>query len=106
LPGETKTVTAIIDVEDLKFIGGDDDSHFTIESELTFRVGVGVQTDCRRGINLDMCSNDIMIKTPEKYFDACEIACDIWNRSMCMNSDDCADRCSMALNFDPIKKEW
>jgi beta-glucosidase len=106
LPSETKTVTAIIDTEDLKFVGVDDDAHFTIENGLTFRVGVGVQTDCRRGINLEMCSDDIMIKTSEKYISGCEIACDIWNRSSCLESDDCLARCSLALDIDPSKKEW
>lgn len=82
--GEDKTVSATISVNDLKFIGPHDDTHFILQDGLKFRIGVGCQTDCREeGENSARCSDQIIIDTGSDYIGACDAACHIWANSGC-----------------------
>lgn len=86
-PGDEKTVSAKIPVEDFKFVGPHDDSHLILEG-LEFRVGIGADTDCREhrkedGKDSALCSDLITIDAGDDYIAACDTACDLWAASGC-----------------------
>ena len=99
-PGQSAQVQVTIPMDDLRFVGPHDDSHYILQDGLEFRVGVGANTDCRQMTgDSSACSQVVTIRTDEDYVGACEAACDIWSSSGCfdyyhMTSGTCWDLCT------------
>ena len=98
-PATSTEVSLTIPIEDLRFVGPHDESHYIIQNGLRFRVGVGAHTDCRANPDDVLCTPPITIKTDPDYVGACEAACDLWSSSGCaehfaLGMDECWDMCS------------
>jgi beta-glucosidase len=95
-PGASKEVTVTIPLDDLKFVGPHDDSHYIFQDGLRFRVGVGASADCRADPGSNRCSDPVTIKTDKNYIAACEAACDLWEQSGCktFTRETCRKECS------------
>ena len=108
-PGESKTVTATISPNDLKFIGPNDDTHLIIEDGMVFRIGVGALTDCRATGGDALCTEPVTVVAGAEYIGACEAACDVWSRSVCsgmLSPRDCYAMCSAASEDGSVKEGW
>ena len=92
-PDQETVVTQTIAAADLRFVGPHDDRHYILDPNMTFWIGVGASTDCRRNgaDNDDLC---VHVGPPKKeskttgeiaYIGACEAACDVWGQSGCSN---------------------
>lgn len=108
-PGESQTVTTTISVDDLRFVGPDDDSHYVVQDGLTFTVGVGAWTDCR--VNPQDCSPPVRVVAGKEYVGACDAACRVWSKSACsahLSSSDCWNRCFAASEEGQgvVKEGW
>lgn len=100
-PGQSKYVNITIPLDDFRFVGPHDDSHYILQDGLRFRVGIGAETDCRSsGVESNaLCSDPITISLDENYVAACEAACNVWESSGCMDTfhmatDKCWSMCS------------
>ena len=83
-PNQSVRVKVKIPIDDLRFVGPHDDSHYILQDGLTFRVGVGANTDCRHMTgDSSACSQLVTIRTDEDYIGACEAACNQWSSSGC-----------------------
>ena len=82
-PGQSKDVKLSISIDDLRFIGPHDNSHYILQDGMEFKIGVGAHTDCRADGNGPLCSEPVDIETDSQYTGACEIACDLWAQSGC-----------------------
>jgi len=93
-PGESKIVSVSIPMEDFRYVGAHDDSHYIFQDGLSFQIGVGTHTDCR--VTDDLCTSTISLRLDSKYTGACEAACDLWSSSGChdLKQSDCWDMCS------------
>lgn len=94
--GSWTKVSLSIPINDFRFIGPHDDTHYIFEDGLTFRVGVGgPDTDCRVEPTNVLCSIPVTIHTTEEYVGACEVSCDdLWSKSGCMKHYDMTiDKC-------------
>lgn len=93
--GEETTVSVNIPINDLKFVGPHDDTHYIFEHGLQFRVGIGAETDCRvedadeRSV---LCSDFITVDAGDDYIAACEAACEIWSTSGCATEFSFSDK--------------
>eukprot|EP00934_Nitzschia_sp_Nitz4_P007038 Nitzschia sp. Nitz4//scaffold81_size91200//31329//34248//NITZ4_004983-RA/size91200-snap-gene-0.19-mRNA-1//1//CDS//3329558701//7028//frame0 len=92
-------VTYSISLDDLRFVGNHDDSHYILEDGLQFVVGIGPEVDCRVDPSDARCSEVVTVKTNQDYVAACEAACSVWKTSGCsyqrgMREDECLDLCS------------
>lgn len=97
-PGDSKEVNLTLSLNDLRFIGPDNDSHYILQDGMRFRVGVGAHTDCRVDPSDQYCSPPITIHTDPYYIGSCEAACNLWQSSGCaglekMTIDSCWDMC-------------
>jgi beta-glucosidase len=101
-PGQSMEAMTKIALDDLRFVGPHDDTHYILEDGMVFRVGVGSDVDCRSDPGNELCSNTITIQTENDYVGACEAACQIWERSGCdtFTADSCRDACSSIHNQD------
>lgn len=81
--GISRDISFTISLEDLRFVGPHDDSHYILQDGLQFRIGIGASVDCRGDNEEGMCSDLVTIQTEEKYVGACEVACNIWRESDC-----------------------
>lgn len=112
-PDEETTVSFTIPVADLRFVGPNDDRHFIIDPSMSFRVGIGSNTDCRSdnpAVN-NLCiyvNNQTTVAKPHKarpYSAACEAACDIWiHKSSCgsevgLSMNACLEMCTAVNTF-------
>jgi Glycosyl hydrolase family 3 C-terminal domain/Fibronectin type III-like domain len=95
-PGASQVVSVPIYLDDLRFVGPHDDTHYILQDGLVFRIGIGSSTDCRSDPNNSLCSEPITIHTEKDYVAACEAACDLWEDSGChaMTADTCRSKCS------------
>lgn len=98
-PGESATVTFTLSLDDLRFVGPHDNSHYILQDGMSFQIGVGAHTDCRNDQGDDHCSDPIVIYTGPEYVGACEAACNLWTSSGCdthvgMTPDSCWDMCT------------
>lgn len=98
-PGSSTKVSITVPLEDLRFVGPHDETHYILQNGLSFRVGVGAHTDCRVNPDDSLCSSPVTIVTDSDYVGACEAACSLWSSSGCSGSlglsmDDCWDMCS------------
>jgi len=72
------------DIESLRFIGPHDDTHYIIQNQLKFRVGITSNADCRIDPTSNLCApNPVTIQTEKDYIGACEVACNLWKTSKC-----------------------
>jgi beta-glucosidase len=106
-PGDSTKVTLNISLDDLRFIGPHDNSHFILQDCMNFQVGVGADTDCRTDHDDDHCSDPITIHTDPEYVGACEAACNLWTTSGCdshfgMTPDSCWDMCTSIHQSDEL----
>jgi beta-glucosidase len=104
-PGDTKAVQFTIPLDDLRFVGPHDETHYIFQNGMTFRVGVGAGPDCRRHPDIPACSAPVTITTDDDYVGACEAACHVWAESGCshyhhMTMDKCWDLCG-SIHQDP-----
>jgi beta-glucosidase len=105
-PNESRTITLLVPVEDLKFIGPHDDHHYILDPTMVTWVGVG-NVDCRdEPASTDLC---VRLESPDKdkpYVAACDAACRVWtDRSGCANhfgltSTSCLSAC-MSISENP-----
>jgi beta-glucosidase len=79
--GAKLRVETTISVEDLKFVGPDDDRHYILDPAMTSWVGVGATTDCRT--HSEDCVHLHSDKPDRAYVGACEEACTLWATSGC-----------------------
>lgn len=100
--GASKEVKVTIPLEDFRFVGPHDDSHYILQDGLVFRVGVGTSADCRAGAESARCSGPITIKTENNYVAACEAACNVWEQSGCnvFTPESCHKECSSIHDQD------
>jgi len=94
-PGLTTEVTISISLDDLRFVGPHDDTHYILEDGV-FRVGLGPNVDCRIDPGNDLCSDPVSVRTESNYVGACEAACELWDRSGCttFSPTSCREACS------------
>jgi hypothetical protein len=97
--GESTKVKLTISLEDLRFVGPHDETHYILQDGLEFQVGIGAHTDCRANSDDALCSSVVSIRTDPDYVGACEAACNLWSTSGCddhygMSVDSCWDMCS------------
>ena len=99
-PGDKKTVTKTIALDDLRFVGPHDDHHYILDPTMTSVVGVGADTDCRLNPDKNPLCSRLQAKQPSRpYVGACEAACDVWMDSNCASSfglsstQSCLDMC-------------
>jgi beta-glucosidase len=103
-PGQSVTVSKVVPLDDLRFVGPDDDKHYIIDPTMISWVGVGVETDCRTSPGDQLCKR-IVSKNPEQvYVGACEAACNVWMQSGCaktykMSKDSCLSECTEISAF-------
>ena len=98
-PGTSTSVSLTIPLDDFRFVGPHDDTHYVLEDGLTFQVGVGSDVDCRTDDTVPLCSPPVSIKTGENYVGACEAACNLWESSGCSDhfhftEGSCWDMCT------------
>ena len=110
-PNEAIVVSTSILAADLRFVGPQDDHHFITDPHMSFWVGIGVTTDCRKypnitSINDGMCAYiAAQTETSTPNIGACHAACDIWiNQSGCsehfgVTLDTCLQMCSSINDF-------
>jgi len=95
-PGESKDLTFNLHIDDLRFVGYEDDRHKVLQHGLKFRLGVGVTTDCR-GIdkkNSGLCTDWITVDAGEQYIAECEAACHVWKHTGCgLKEQKCMELC-------------
>jgi beta-glucosidase len=100
--GTSTQVSLTIPLDDFRFVGPHDETHYILQDDLSFRVGIGADTDCRANNAIDddpRCSSPVTIRTDPDYVGACEAACNLWSTSGCANHfdlsmDNCWDMCS------------
>lgn len=94
-PGEETTVKLTVALDDLRFVGSSDDSHYVIDPTMTSWAGVGYDTDCRyqQETDNDLCIHLVATNPGATYSGACEAACNIWRDSNCSVVLGMADRC-------------
>jgi beta-glucosidase len=105
-PNDSRSITVVVPLEDLKFIGPHDDRHYIIDPTMVTWVGVG-SVDCRQDpASKDLC---VRLESPNKdkpYVAACEAACNVWiERSGCANlfgftNSVCLSKC-MSISENP-----
>lgn len=103
-PGGSTQVMMAISLDDLRFVGPHDDSHYILQDGMVFRVGVGADADCRTDPDSYLCSRPITIQTESDYVGACEAACGLWQDSGCHELPDeptCRHACS-SIHHDVI----
>ncbi|KAG7345094.1 beta-glucosidase [Nitzschia inconspicua] len=95
-PGDSTEVSVSILLDDLRFVGPHEDTHYILQDGLVFRVGVGAEVDCRVAPDDDHCSDPVTIRTEKDYVAACEAACQVWDQSGCdtFTSESCRKECS------------
>eukprot|EP00980_Cylindrotheca_fusiformis_P014730 scaffold4009_cov124-Cylindrotheca_fusiformis.AAC.10 len=106
-PGDSTNVTLTVSLDDLRFVGPHDSSHYILQDGMTFQIGVGAHTDCRTDSNDVHCTDPITVDTGSEYVGACEAACSIWTKSGCdthagMTADSCWDMCTSIQNADGV----
>lgn len=97
--GTSTQVHLTIPLDDFRFVGPHDDAHYVFQDKLSFRVGIGADTDCRTNIDDPRCSSPVTIRTDPDYVGACEAACNLWSESGCsqhleFSMENCWDICS------------
>lgn len=110
-PGESKTVSVRIPINDFRFVGPHDNSHRVLQQgNSAFVVGVGAKVDCR--IDNKTCTDLININTGDRYTDFCEASCDAWLYSGCFpdfagfDTDSCLKLCLDSASRESGKSEW
>jgi beta-glucosidase len=100
-PATSTSVSLTIPLDDFRFVGPHDDTHYILQDGLAFQVGVGPDVDCRRPTDetAPLCSPPVVISAGEDYVAACESACNLWKSSGCsdhfkMTRDNCWDMCT------------
>mmetsp|Transcript_35025 Transcript_35025/g.84778 ORF Transcript_35025/g.84778 Transcript_35025/m.84778 type:complete len:942 (-) Transcript_35025:27-2852(-) len=106
-PGQSTDVTLSIAMDDLRFIGPHDNSHYILQDGMRFKIGVGAHTDCRADGDNALCSESITIQTHSEYTGACEAACDLWTQSGCdtelgMSAEVCWHDCTKIHQSDRV----
>ena len=86
-PQESTTVHATVPLDDLRFVGPHDDTHYILDYKMKGWLGMGPQTDCR----MDPKTNPLCVRLqathPDRpYVAACEAACTVWKQSHCMQA--------------------
>ena len=88
-PGESTTLRITVPIDNLKFIGPNDDTHYIMDPSMISYLGAGYSVDCRRRDNdHNPDTNDLCQKLQghdhgEPYFPDCEAACHVWQESQC-----------------------
>jgi len=96
-PQESRTISYVLDVEELKYIGHEDTKHKVIQNGMRFKLGVGHHADCRleEGLNEGLCTDDITVEAGPKYSAVCDAACSVWADSPCrLREKKCLDMCA------------
>lgn len=99
--GESTSITTTLTRQDLEFIGADDDSHFIIDPQKPFWVGIGASVDCRSTPDDALCAK-VEGGSLETFVDpSCTAACSLWMDSGCsktagLSKDRCIDMCTKA----------
>jgi beta-glucosidase len=105
-PGESQTVNVMVPASELEFVGPDDETHYVVQPDMRFHVGVGYETDCREKPDDALCVMVEPIGATERYSGACQAACDLWQRSECaftagMTPGRCMDLCTASGKYSP-----
>lgn len=101
--GQERIVTATLSANDphFQFVGPHDDSHLILQNGMQFRVGVGVNAQCRGASALkesNTCSRLVTIDTGDDYIGACDVACRLWKESGCAHQFDSLEQCWTMCN--------
>ncbi|GKY94823.1 hypothetical protein MPSEU_000447500 [Mayamaea pseudoterrestris] len=110
-PGESMTINQTVPLDELKFVGPNDEKHYIIDPTMTGWVGVGADTDCRVNPKSELCA-PLSSKHPElEYFGACEAACDVWMHTGCASQfgfktrSECMAECSTAVSHTSMSMD-
>jgi beta-glucosidase len=108
--GSSISVTKLVPLEDLRFVGHHDDTHDILDLDMVSYVGIGSATDCRRSPEENsLCERLHSSSSNKQYVAACEAACNIWNNTNCdsgKNLDICLERCMSFNPYGPINDGW
>lgn len=102
-PNESQTMQVTLTLEELQFVGPDDDTHYMTDPTKPFWVGIGASTDCRANPSDDLCVYVQPSGTKDLTEPSCLAACDLWIGSGCaeavgLSQDACIQMCSMSGN--------
>ena len=89
--GESTSVSVTLSPEDLAFVGPDDETHYVIDPQKPFWVGIGASIDCRRSHDDALCAK-VEGNARSQPDPSCTTACAIWIESGCAKSIGLSER--------------
>jgi beta-glucosidase len=106
-PGTSIQLQLSLPLDDFRFVGPHDATHYTLQDGMTFRFGISAHIDCRENPDDDLCSAPITMHTDPSYVGACEAACNLWENSGCtgsygMTSESCWDMCTSIQRSEDV----
>ncbi|GKY96709.1 hypothetical protein MPSEU_000630400 [Mayamaea pseudoterrestris] len=115
-PGQSTTIKFTIALDDLKFIGPNDETHYIIDNNMESWVGIGEQVDCRADQEQSLCALIKSDRAGQAYVAACEAACKIWEESGCaddyhLTAKSCQSSCTAISTYptdsmDLVNNGW
>jgi len=110
-PGESKTVSVSLSIDDFRLIGPHDASHGILQQgDTAFVSGVGSDVDCR--IENKTCTDLIIISSGNHYVDFCEASCNAWQHSGCFqefsgfDATSCLKLCVHSASYNNSENQW
>jgi beta-glucosidase len=110
-PGESKTVSVSLSIDNFRFVGPHDPSHRILQQgDNAFVIGVGSDVDCR--IENKTCTGLIIISSGDHYVDFCEASCNAWQRSGCIqefsgfDATSCLKLCVHSASYENLENQW
>ena len=108
--GSSITITKVMPLDDLRFVGNHDDSHYILDPRRIIYIGVGSSIDCRHSPDENpLCARLQSSASSKQYVAACDAACKIWDIADCENGwdlDFCLERCISSNTEGILKDGW
>ena len=101
-PGGEAHVKKTVPLDELRFVGPNDDTHYILDPKMKVWVGLGASTDCRVNPADNKSCMHLQSDNPsQEYIGACEAACDLWGSSGCnrLSKDACLPMCTAIARF-------
>lgn len=90
---ESQTISYVLDVEELKYIGHEEKKHKVNPNGMWFKLGIGHHADCR--LDEGICTYDIAVEAGPMNSKVCDAACSVWANSPCLlREKKCLDMCA------------
>jgi beta-glucosidase len=108
--GASTSITKLVPLDDLRFVGHHDDTHGILDPLLVSYVGVGSSTDCRRSPEENsLCVRLRSSSSSNQYVAACDAACKIWNSTNCDIGNSlklCLESCASSNSYGSVNDGW